>query len=106
MSTRRTSLRTLWLIITATLLLAVALLVATGAAGARWDEDNAPGAPRTVTYTYDDAGRLVSADYGEGQGIGYSYDAAGNMLQRVAYGFPTPTRPSLQVYLPTLISAN
>lgn len=46
---------------------------------------------RTVTYTYDDAGRLVGADYGKGQDISYSYDAAGNLLGREVYGVPTPT---------------
>ena len=37
---------------------------------------------RTVTYTYDDAGRLVGVDYGEGNRTNYTYDAAGNLLQR------------------------
>jgi hypothetical protein len=35
----------------------------------------------TVTYTYDDAGRLVEADYG-GVQIVYDYDNAGNLLTR------------------------
>jgi hypothetical protein len=50
----------------------------------------------TVTYTYDDAGRLVGADYGESQGITYTYDEAGNLLQREVYSMatPTPTRTS------------
>jgi YD repeat-containing protein len=37
----------------------------------------------TVTYAYDDAGRLISADYGDGRSITYTYDNAGNLLQRV-----------------------
>lgn len=36
---------------------------------------------RTVIYTYDDAGRLVQADYGSKRVI-YTYDAAGNLLSR------------------------
>ena len=35
-----------------------------------------------VSYTYDDAGRLVKADYGNGQVITYTYDNAGNLLSR------------------------
>ncbi len=35
-----------------------------------------------ISYTYDDAGRLVKADYGEGLAISYSYDANGNLLSR------------------------
>jgi len=33
-----------------------------------------------VTYTYDNAGRLAKADYGNGQTITYVYDNAGNLL--------------------------
>ncbi|MBM4431284.1 MAG: hypothetical protein FJ026_13210 [Chloroflexi bacterium] len=36
---------------------------------------------QTVTYTYDEAGRLVRADYGNGKAIAYTYDAAGNLLR-------------------------
>jgi YD repeat-containing protein len=36
----------------------------------------------TVTYIYDDAGRLIKADYGNGAAIGYEYDDAGNLLER------------------------
>lgn len=36
----------------------------------------------TVTYTYDEAGRLVGVDYGNGATIAYTYDAGGNLLQR------------------------
>lgn len=36
-----------------------------------------------VTYTYDDAGRLLRATYASGKTILYTYDAAGNLLSRV-----------------------
>ncbi len=35
----------------------------------------------TITYTYDDAGRLIKADYGE-KSITYTYDNNGNILER------------------------
>ncbi len=58
---------------------------------------------RTISYTYDDVGRLVGTDYGEGQGITYTYDAAGNLLQREIYGVatPTPTPTSTPTATPT-----
>ncbi len=37
--------------------------------------------PTTVTYTYDDAGRLIGVDHGDGKTITYTYDDAGNLLQ-------------------------
>jgi len=40
----------------------------------------------TISYTYDDAGRLIQADYGNGQGLAYDYDAAGNLLRREVTG--------------------
>ena len=40
-----------------------------------------PAIAGTVTYDYDDAGRLVEADYGNGT-IGYEYDDAGNLLEK------------------------
>ncbi len=36
----------------------------------------------TVNYTYDAAGRLVTAVYSSGVTIQYTYDKAGNLLQR------------------------
>jgi YD repeat-containing protein len=39
-------------------------------------------AAETVNYTYDNAGRLTRIDYGSGVSISYSYDAAGNVLNR------------------------
>jgi len=53
---------------------------------------------QVITYTYDDAGRLVGANYGDGVSIGYTYDDAGNLLRReVARG--------VKVYLPTLLKS-
>jgi YD repeat-containing protein len=37
--------------------------------------------PASITYTYDPAGRLIQADYGNGTGISYTYDSAGNLLR-------------------------
>jgi YD repeat-containing protein len=42
----------------------------------------APALAGSITYTYDDAGRLVTADYGNGSAIAYTYDNAGNLLAR------------------------
>lgn len=39
-------------------------------------------AAETVTYSYDDAGRLTNAAYGGGASIAYAYDANGNLLLR------------------------
>ncbi len=36
----------------------------------------------TVTYSYDDAGRLTNAAYSGGANIAYAYDANGNLLMR------------------------
>ena len=33
-----------------------------------------------VDFTYDPAGRLISADYGAGKSISYAYDNAGNLV--------------------------
>src|SRR5882724_8023746 len=41
-----------------------------------------------VQYTYDDAGRLASVDYGNGRTIVYTYDKSGNLLARVVTGPP------------------
>ena len=35
-----------------------------------------------TTYSYDNAGRLVKVDYGNGATITYTYDSAGNLLSR------------------------
>ena len=42
----------------------------------------APALAGSITYTYDDAGRLLTADYGNGSAIAYTYDNAGNLLAR------------------------
>ena len=49
-----------------------------------------PTSSRTVTYTYDDAGRLIQADYGGGAVLDYAYDAAGNLLGRGRYNVYVP----------------
>jgi len=36
----------------------------------------------TVSYTYDDAGRLVAANYGNGTRITWTYDQNGNLIER------------------------
>ncbi len=36
----------------------------------------------TITCTYDNAGRLIKADYGNGKTIEHTYDNAGNLLSR------------------------
>src|SRR2546423_110573 len=36
----------------------------------------------SIKYSYDDAGRLTSVDYGNGKTIAYTYDNAGNLLSR------------------------
>ena len=43
----------------------------------------------TINYTYDDAGRLIRADYGNGKEITYTYDNAGNLLRRSVAVAPT-----------------
>jgi uncharacterized protein (TIGR03437 family) len=44
-----------------------------------------------VAYTYDAAGRLAKADYGNGVVFSYTYDKAGNLLSRtVTASAPTP----------------
>ena len=42
-----------------------------------------------VTYTYDAAQRLSKADYGNGKSISYTYDKAGNLLSRTVVGGAT-----------------
>ena len=38
----------------------------------------------SIAYTYDWAGRLTKADYGNGKSITYTYDNAGNLLNETA----------------------
>lgn len=41
-----------------------------------------PAVAGTITYSYDEAGRLIRVDYGNSKVIAYTYDAAGNLLER------------------------
>lgn len=43
----------------------------------------------SIAYTYDNAGRLTEADYGENRSISYTYDNNGNLLQRTVQGTTT-----------------
>ncbi|MGC9399934.1 MAG: RHS repeat domain-containing protein [Anaerolineae bacterium] len=52
--------------------------------------------PTTVTYTYDDAGRLIQAAYSDGTTISYAYDAAGNLLSRIV-------EQGFEIYLPLVM---
>jgi len=45
----------------------------------------------TITYAYDDGGRLIGVDRGSGDRMDYTYDAAGNLLR--AHGL-TPAKDS------------
>ncbi|HYL37397.1 MAG TPA: RHS repeat domain-containing protein [Bryobacteraceae bacterium] len=53
----------------------------------------------TVSYTYDDAGRLTSATYSNGAMTQYSYDAAGNMTAVTVT--PAPTAQQKKKSAPT-----
>ncbi len=85
--------------IAATIIVLLAgLFLATGLVYARAEEQrnkgtggpallsSAPPSPRTsaqtctIQYTYDAAGRLTSANYGNSQVLVYTYDPAGNLL--------------------------
>ncbi len=48
------------------------------------------GLSGTITYTYDDAGRLIKVDYGDGKSISYTYDNNGNLLERETKGVNNP----------------
>ena len=50
----------------------------------------------TITYTYDDAGRLVRAAYSDGMVISYAYDASGNLLTRLV-------ERDFKIYLPLVM---
>ena len=45
----------------------------------------------TINYTYDNAGRLTGADYGNSRTIAYTYDNNGNLLKREATQVSTST---------------
>ena len=42
-----------------------------------------------ISYTYDSAGRLTKADYGQGRTINYTYSSRGDLLQRQMTGLST-----------------
>ena len=44
----------------------------------------------TVSYTYDDAGRLTAVTYSSGATIAYSYAAAGNLKARTVTAPASP----------------
>ena len=46
------------------------------------------GQSQKVAYAYDDAGRLIGVDYGNGTSIAYTYDNAGNLLKRLVTSAP------------------
>lgn len=45
-----------------------------------------------VTYTYDDAGRLMGVAYPNGASISYTYDAAGNLTARTVTAASTSAK--------------
>lgn len=49
-----------------------------------------------INYTYDDAGRLIKADYGDNKTIEYTYDNAGNLLKQKKTRQTKCRPPSLQ----------
>ena len=51
-----------------------------------------------VSYSYDEAGRLIRADYGNGASIRYVYDANGNLIE-TATTPAVPPEPELAVLL-------
>lgn len=57
----------------------------------------------TVTYTYDELGRLKTASYGNGQTITYTYDPAGNRITLVQTA-PSPAPTSTLSALPGTIT--
>lgn len=48
-----------------------------------------PAAAGGVSYTYDSAGRLIKADYGQGRTITYSYSNSGSLIERRTTGVTT-----------------
>jgi YD repeat-containing protein len=67
-------------------ILGLSLTMVTIAEGGGSDVAPASGGVRTITYSYDAAGRLAGANYDGQGGYRYTYDAAGNLLQRSAPG--------------------
>ncbi|MEA3308539.1 MAG: RHS repeat domain-containing protein [Chloroflexota bacterium] len=73
--------------------LVVILAVLLGLVGIR---PIAADGPTTIAYTYDDAGRLIKAVYGDDTTISYAYDAAGNLLTRLV-------TQNFEIYLPLVM---
>jgi len=70
------------LILMVVIVLLAGVLLTSHLAGASRAPASAPAQTSTIRYTYDDAGRLVQVDYGNGVRITYTYDNAGNLLRR------------------------
>jgi YD repeat-containing protein len=75
------------------ILLVVTLALLLGVVGVR---PIAADGPTTITYIYDDAGRLIRAAYSDGTVISYAYDAAGNLLTRIV-------ERDFKIYLPLVL---
>lgn len=61
----------------------------------------------TISYTYDSNGQIVSADYGGGNTVVYSYDTAGNPAAKASAGTGNAcaaplTFPDLSLHLPVV----
>ena len=55
----------------------------------------AAGMAGNVNYTYDTTGRLVQVDFGNGKAIVYSYDPAGNILNRTVLATAAGAAPAI-----------
>ncbi len=55
----------------------------------------AAGVAGNVNYTYDAAGHLVQVDFGNGKAVMYSYDPAGNILNRTVLNTTAGAAPSI-----------
>jgi YVTN family beta-propeller protein/YD repeat-containing protein len=58
----------------------------------------------TVTYTYDDNGRLAKADYGSGNSVTFAYDLAGNILSAATH-LPAVTTAAVSLVTDTTATA-
>ncbi len=69
---------------TKSVLLLVVLILTVSLVSTAWiPSQSALANGNTVTYTYDDAGRLTGVEYPNGATIDYDYDNAGNLLERI-----------------------
>lgn len=57
----------------------------------------------TPNYSYDDAGRLIAADYGAGRRLEYTYDSAGSLLRGTTVG-ATNHPPALDPIAPQVVN--